>query len=180
MIGIGDIIAVGTLCMQIYDRCKGSRGEFKLLSIKAFHLHRSLKTVEDGWRAQNLSGEHRVQLQGLVSSISELLRELESRLLKYQSLGREMPGSISDQIGWALKGGGTDFEKRLDSHINMMILFLNRSVHNFESLKTWSATYVLLASTMHGRIQWGEMSLDQHHRGPTALMLLFIMIISKI
>ena len=132
MISIGDVIAVGTLCMNIYDRCKASRGEFRLLSIKAFNLHRSLKTVEDGWRAHNLSGEHRAQLQGLVMSISELLRELESRLLEYKSLGKETPGSICDQIGWALKGGGTDFEKRLDSHINMMILFLNRSVWKFE------------------------------------------------
>ena len=152
MISIGDIIAVGTLCMNIYDRCKGSRGEFKLLSIKAFNLHASLKIVEDGWHARDMSEGHRGQLQGLVKSISELLRELEGLLTEYDSLGKETPGRIGDQIGWAWKGGGADFEKRLDSHISMMTLFLNWSVGNFALLREWSSTYALLASTMHGQI----------------------------
>ena len=99
-----------------------------------------------------MSEEHRAQLQGLVKSISELLRELEGRLTEYDSLGKETPGRIWDQIGWAWKGGGTDFEKRLDSHISMMSLFLNWSVGNFELLREWSSTHALLASTMHGQI----------------------------
>ena len=96
--GIGDIITTGTLCMNIYDRCKHSRGEFKDLSIKAFNPHGILSIVENGWRTQNFLEEDRAKLRGLVMPILELLRELESRLLKYSSLGTKALG-ICDQIG---------------------------------------------------------------------------------
>ena len=135
---VGDVIAVGTLCQKIYSRCDSARGEFKDLSIKAFNLHGILTTIENGWRAQNLSEEDRVQLRGLVMPISELLRELENRLLEYGSLGRKTSGSICDQIGWAWNGGGTVFERRIDSHIISLNLFLNGSVHYLELSKEWS------------------------------------------
>ena len=129
---IGDIIAVGTRCMNVYNRCKGSRGDFKEFSIKALNMHWILSVVEDGWRAQNLSEGHRMKLEGLGLPVAELLRELERRLQEYGSLGRKTPASICDQIGWAWKGGGTEFEKKLDSHINSLNLFYNRPVHDLD------------------------------------------------
>ena len=141
--GIGDIITAGTLCKNIYDRCKNSRGELWDLYIKTFNLHGILITVENGWRKHHLSEEKRSRLAGLVMPISELLREMESRLLEYTSLGTKTPG-ICDQIGWAWKGGGADFEKKLDSDISLLSLFYNRFVsHTFESFVKYNSTHPL-------------------------------------
>ena len=132
--GVGDIIAVGTLCKTIYTRCEHSRGEFRDLSTKAANLHEILTTIHNGWRARNPSADDLAWLQRNLTPVSELLRELETRLSEYASLGRKTRGSIGDQIGWALKGGGAGFEKRLDSQIRMLSLFLQTFVGRYLEL----------------------------------------------
>ena len=97
-IAVCDIVTAGIICMNICDRCKHSQGGFKDLSTRAFNLHAILAIVQDSWRTQNLLEENQMKLKGLMVPVSELLGELESRLLKYASLGTKMPG-ICDQIG---------------------------------------------------------------------------------
>lgn len=95
---IGDVIAVSNLCLQIYDRCKASRGEFREFSAQALSLRGTLTSIENLWRGQRLTDEERVELEAIALPLSESLRKLENQLQKYSSLGTRTPG-ICDQIG---------------------------------------------------------------------------------
>ena len=103
--GIGDVIAVSNLCLQFYDRCKASRGEFREFSAQTLSLRGTLTSIENLWRGQRLTDEERVELEAIALPLSESLRKLESQLQKYSSLGTRTPG-ICDQIGWAWDGKG--------------------------------------------------------------------------
>ena len=117
--GIGDVIAVSNLCLQIYDRCKASRGKFREFSAQALSLRGTLTCIENLWRGQRLTDEERVELEAIALPLSESLRKLENQLQKYSSLGTRTPG-ICDQIGWAWDGKG-----RLRQKIQDQIFPLN-------------------------------------------------------
>ena len=101
--GVGDVVAVSNLCLQIYDRCKASRGEFREFSAQALSLRGTLTSIANLWEGQRLTDEERVELEAIALPLSESLRKLESQLRKYSSLGTRTPG-ICDQIGWAWDG----------------------------------------------------------------------------
>ena len=101
--GISDVIAVSNLCLQIHDRCKASRGEFKEFSAQALSLRGTLTSIGNSWGGQRLTDEERVELEAIAMPLSESLRKLEKQLEKYRSLGTRTPG-IWDQIGWAWDG----------------------------------------------------------------------------
>ena len=101
--GIGDVIAVSNLCLQIHDRCRASRGDFKKFSAQTLSLRGTLTSIGNLWGAQRLTDEERLELEALAVPLSESLRKLEKQLEKYRSLDTRTPG-IWNQIGWAWNG----------------------------------------------------------------------------
>ncbi len=101
--GIGDIIAVSSLCLQIHDRCKASRGESREFSAQTLSLRGTLTFFKNLWREQRLTDEERAELEAIALPLSQSLHVLELRLQKCSSLGTRTLG-ICDQIGWAWVG----------------------------------------------------------------------------
>lgn len=63
-------------------------------------LHFVLKAIEEAWGANDLAPYQRYELSNLVEGCREVLRDLEHKLDKYQSLGSNWKSPL-DRFRWA-------------------------------------------------------------------------------
>ena len=61
-----------------------------------------IKAIEKSWNAQDLAPYERYELSNCVDGCKEILKELEEKLDKYQSLGSNWKNSM-DRFRWAAK-----------------------------------------------------------------------------
>jgi hypothetical protein len=124
---VGDFLAVTAICWQAYKKCKDSTGEFREVAVEVCCLHNVLKETEEILSEQNLSEKERARLQPLKDGVLDLLKELERRLQKYESLGTQSMRTM-DRIGWAMEGGVAGLTQRLISQTTLLDAFNNRYV----------------------------------------------------
>ena len=63
-------------------------------------MHFVLKAIEEAWGANDLAPYQRYELSNLVEGCREVLRDLERKLDKYQSLGSNWKSPL-DRFRWA-------------------------------------------------------------------------------
>ena len=86
---VGDFCTVTTLAWQIYKACKDSSDDFKDLSNEVASLHIVLKESFEHLQEQDLDLERQKSLVGIGQSCENVLKDIESRLDKYESLGTQ-------------------------------------------------------------------------------------------
>ena len=86
---IGDLITVSTLAWQIYKSCKDSSDDFKNLSSDVASLHIVLKESLEHIQEQDLDVERKESLVAVGKSCQDVLKDIESKLEKYDSLGTQ-------------------------------------------------------------------------------------------
>jgi hypothetical protein len=124
---VGDFVSIAAICWQVYKKCKDSSGEFRDVAIELSCLHSVLKETEEVLSEQNLSTVERARLQPLKDGVLYLVKELERRLQKYESLGTQSKRTM-DRMGWATEGGVGELRQRLISQATMLDAFNNRYV----------------------------------------------------
>jgi len=72
---------------QVYDRCKSSAAEFRDLSREVSSMHFVIKAIESSWNAHDLAPYQEYELASLVDGCREVMKDLEQKIDKYQSLG---------------------------------------------------------------------------------------------
>lgn len=86
-IGVGDVVVVSTLAWRMYRACKDSLNDFRNISSEVLSLHVILKELQDNASDEILNGQQQAQLDVLGSGCNDVLKDLDSLLKKYQSLG---------------------------------------------------------------------------------------------
>lgn len=76
---------------------------------------------------ENLSKQQQSRLKPLKDAILGLLKELERRLEKYESLGTQSKRAL-DRMGWAMEGGVAELRQKLISQTTLLDVFNNRYV----------------------------------------------------
>jgi hypothetical protein len=124
---VSDVLSVANTCWMVYKKCKGSSGEFKDVAVEVSCLHSVLKETEEVLSEENLSNQQQARLKPLKDGILDLLKELERRLEKYESLGTQSKRAL-DRIGWAMEGGVAELRQKLISQTTLLDAFKNRWV----------------------------------------------------
>ena len=86
---VGDFCTVTTLAWQIYKACKDSSDDFKNLSNEVASLHIVLKESSEHLQEEDLDLERQKSLVGIGQGCEDVLKDIESRLDKYESLGTQ-------------------------------------------------------------------------------------------
>ena len=86
---VGDFCTVTTLAWQIYKACKDSSDDFKNLSNEVASLHIVLKESFEHLQEEDLDLERQKSLVGIGQGCEDVLKDIESRLDKYESLGTQ-------------------------------------------------------------------------------------------
>ncbi|KAK4690233.1 hypothetical protein P7C71_g6506, partial [Lecanoromycetidae sp. Uapishka_2] len=96
--GVGDFIAVGKLCLTVYNKCKESPSNYNQLSSEVGALHNVIKKTEELSARQNLTSEQESELAMAKLGCEEVLTDLDNLLSKYESLGTNSQGK-RDRVG---------------------------------------------------------------------------------
>lgn len=123
--GVGDVLSVAAICWQVYKKCKDSSGEFKDVAVEVSCLHSVLKETEEVLSEENLDSQQQDRLKPLKNGVLDLLKELERRLEKYESLGTQSKRAL-DRMGWAVEGGVAELRQKLISQTTLLDAFNNR------------------------------------------------------
>ncbi len=122
---VTDFVTAITVCWNIYKKCKLASGEFKEVAAEVSCLHSVLKETEEVLSERNLSYEQNTKLNPLKDGIMAVLKELELRLDKYESLGTQSKRTL-DRMGWAMEGGVAEIRLKLISQTTLLDSFNNK------------------------------------------------------
>ena len=84
---ISDFITVPALAWKLYLSCKESSDDFKNISGQVASLHIVLKETSEHLSEYNLAPDREAQLIGLGKQCYDVLKDIESLLDRYESLG---------------------------------------------------------------------------------------------
>jgi hypothetical protein len=96
---VGDFISLGQLAWQIYKSCKESPESFKNVSQEVLSLHAVLKEVEETLSGYPLSQSKEASLLTITRGCRDVLQDLQSLILKYESLGSKTKRTW-DRLRW--------------------------------------------------------------------------------
>jgi hypothetical protein len=146
--GFGDLIAVGTLCLKVYQRYKSSLGNYRELSSEVGALHNVIKESKGISSQQRLNAEQKARLALSKVGCEEVLAELGNLLVKYKILGTEELGKIN-RVGFAMQDLDT-VRLRSISNVSMLDAFNNTEVDPLEDCDGRHSSLILLAPLMLG------------------------------
>ena len=119
---VGDFIGLGQLAWQVYKSCKDAPGSFKNISSEVLSLHAVLKEVEETLSGCSLSQAKRANLVKITSGCQDTLRDLQSLVNKYESLGTQTKRTW-DRMRWH-SNDIAELRARLTSNTVMLTAFL--------------------------------------------------------
>ena len=99
---IGDFVTVSSLAWQLYKSCKDSSDDFKIVANDVVSLHIVLKEIEEQYKEQTLERSQQVHLATLTRNTRGVLKELETLLEKYDSLGTQSQRTW-DRMRWGME-----------------------------------------------------------------------------
>jgi Hsp70 protein len=124
---IGDFVALGKLAWGLYKQCKGASAEFAEICNEVLSIHTALRELED--EAQNedsilnrAGGGRQKELNNIVQNCTEALRQLESLVTRYRSLGTSQK-KVWDRIKFGDEGIQV-IRNKLVLHTSTLTLFL--------------------------------------------------------
>jgi len=148
--GVGDFIAVGTLCLKVYQRYRSSLGNYRELSSEVGALHNVIKENEGISSQQRLNAEQKARLALSKVGCEEVLAELGKLLVKYKILGTEELGKIN-RVGFAMQDVNT-IRLRLNSNVSMLDAFNNAYVDPLEDCDGRQSSLTVLSAS-HARLE---------------------------
>ena len=120
-VSLSDFIALPEFAWRVYKACRDSASEFAGLSNEILLFHNALSEVNSLASRVVLPEQSQIRLATALKGCHELLEAIESRLLKYKSLGTKKK-RIRDRVGWGMSGID-ETRNRLVSHFVMLNLF---------------------------------------------------------
>ena len=121
-IGIGSLIAAGTLAFNVYNSCRAASDIFKHISSEVWSLHAVLKEAEETIFVQPLSPDRQQRLKVIGDGCYCVLKDLKERLEKYPSLGTGKKLTL-DRMRWC--GEETAMIRaRLTSNVMLLIAWV--------------------------------------------------------
>ena len=121
--GVGDFLAVGKLCWNIYTKCKDSPGNYKQLSGEVSSLYTVIRETELLLSKQGLNPEQQARLATCREGCESVLKDLDGLLVKYEGLGTKSQRTF-DRLAF----GSHDMNEiriRLISNVSMLDAFNN-------------------------------------------------------
>ncbi|KAH0537474.1 hypothetical protein FGG08_005737 [Glutinoglossum americanum] len=118
---VGDLASVPQFAWRVYKACRDSSGDFVELSGEVESMHAALNEIGALISRCTLNEERIGRLAVLLRGCHGLLKDIESQLAKYKSLGTDKK-RIRDKVRWGMEAVG-DVRIRLVSHTAMLALF---------------------------------------------------------
>jgi Hsp70 protein len=124
---IGDIVALGRLAWGLYKQCKGASAEFAEICNEVLSIYTALRELKDEAENEdsilNRAGKGRQkELNNIVQNCTQVLRQLESLVTRYQSLGTSRK-KVWDRIKFGDEGIKV-IRNQLVLHTSTLTLFL--------------------------------------------------------
>jgi len=124
---IGDFVALGKLAWGLYKQCKGASAEFAEICNEVLSIHTALRELEDEAQNEdsilNRAGKGRQkELNNIVQNCTQILRQLESLVTRYRSLGTSQK-KVWDRIKFGDEGIQV-IRNQLVLHTSTLTLFL--------------------------------------------------------
>ena len=126
-VGVGDVIAVGTVCWKTYKKCKESTGKYAELSSEVSNLYTVIKETEELLAQQGLTQEQGTRLATCRQNCEAVLKDLDVLLVKYESLGTHSKRTF-DRMGFGMEDLNA-IRLRIVSCVTMLDTFNNASSH---------------------------------------------------
>jgi len=128
--GIGDIIAISKLALDVYNVYKDAPDDFRNISdeIKSLHIIVDSDSLKAKLQDPNLALSEREGLREILQGCSHVLKDLDDLLIKYKGLGSSSEGSSSRALD-RLKWGQEDIAKlraRLTCNTTLLNAFITR------------------------------------------------------
>lgn len=123
----GDFVALGKLAWGLYKQCKGASAEFAEVCNEVLSIHTALRELEDETQNEdsilNRAGKGRQkELDNIVQNCTEVLRQLETLVTKYRSLGTSQR-KVWDRVKFGDEGIQV-IRNKLVLHTSTLTLFL--------------------------------------------------------
>ncbi len=124
---VGDFVALGRLAWGLYKQCKGASAEFAEVCNEVLSIHTALRELEDEAQNEdsilNRAGKGRQkELHTIVQNCTEVLRQLETLVTRYRSLGTSQR-KVWDRIKFGDEGIQV-IRNKLVLHTSTLTLFL--------------------------------------------------------
>ena len=125
--GVGDVLAVSKLALDVYTAYKDAPDDFRNISDEIESLHIIINRCEGKFQSKPLNSEDRVQLWRILQGCTNVLNDLNKLYTKYMSLG-SVQGSSSraiNRIKWSQENI-SELRARLTSNTTLLSAFLAR------------------------------------------------------
>ena len=84
--GVGDIMAISSLAVQVYTAYKDAPGDYRNISDEVRSLHIVINKAVQHFQDPNLSTKNQQEGQEVLAGCQNVLKDLDSLILKYKSL----------------------------------------------------------------------------------------------
>ncbi|RPB21250.1 hypothetical protein L211DRAFT_790752 [Terfezia boudieri ATCC MYA-4762] len=125
--GIGDILAVSRLALDVYSAYKDAPEDFRNISHEIKSLHIIVDRHKDNFRDKTLNMDEERQLREILQGCTNVLEDLDKLRIKYMSLGSAQGSSAQaiDRIKWSQENI-VELRARLTSHTTLLNTFITR------------------------------------------------------
>ena len=119
---ISDFITLGQLAWTVYKSCKDAPESFGNISQEVLSLHVIIKEFEDNVSGQAMTAAQLTGLRTVGDGCRSVLRDLESLVAKYESLGTKSKRTW-DRLAWGFKDIA-ELRARLTSNTVLLTAFI--------------------------------------------------------
>ncbi|RPB18670.1 hypothetical protein L211DRAFT_831360 [Terfezia boudieri ATCC MYA-4762] len=125
--GIGDILAVSRLALDVYSAYKDAPEDFRNISHEIKSLHIIVDRHKDEFRDKTLNLDEERQLREILQGCANVLEDLDKLRIKYMSLGSAQGSSAQaiDRIKWSQENI-VELRTRLTSNTTLLNTFITR------------------------------------------------------
>ena len=123
--GVGDIAAISGLALKVYTAYKDAPGDYRHIADEVNSLHIIIKKAAQHFDRSTLSDNNRQEGQEVLRGCQNVLEELDSLIVKYNSLASASTGQVLQRI----KLGAEDIaalRARLTSNTTLLSSFIQR------------------------------------------------------
>ena len=122
---MGDILAISGLAIKVYSAYKDAPDNYKHIADEVRSLHIIIKKAAQHFDSSTLSNDSRQEGQEVLQGCQNVLEELDTLIVKYNSLASGSTGKVLQRI----KLGSEDIaalRARLTSNTTLLSSFIQR------------------------------------------------------
>ncbi|TAQ83149.1 hypothetical protein B7494_g8527 [Chlorociboria aeruginascens] len=125
-----DLIAVGQLAWTVYKSCRDAPESFGKISLEVSSLYAVLEHVKETFSGHQLSETERNRLRIITDGCNDVLRDLQSLIDKYQTLGTKSKRTW-DRMRWNSECI-SELRARISSNVGMLQTLISSSQFTVE------------------------------------------------